>query len=150
MAGHTRLKAAKKLGLKTVPCVIADDLTEEQIRAYRLADNKTSEFATWDLPGLKLELKEIKLDMPKFGFDLSFPGYPASSREDLTPYRPEPEPEPDRNEPPVIVEDDYEQEPPKQPKAKRGDMYQLGRHRLMCGDATNEQNIIALMGGASC
>lgn len=93
MAGHTRLKAAKKLGLKTVPCVIADDLTEEQIRAYRLADNKTSELATWDLPGLKLELKEIKLDMPKFGFDLSFPGYPASSREDLTPYHPGPEPE---------------------------------------------------------
>ena len=49
VAGHTRLKAAKKLGMETVPCIIADDLTEEQINAFRLADNKVSEFSSWDL-----------------------------------------------------------------------------------------------------
>jgi len=108
VAGHTRLKAAKKLKMKTVPCVIADDLTEEQIKAYRLADNKTGELATWDFPALKLELAEIKLDMPKFGFDFSLPGYPASRPEDLEPYRPEPEPDNQQNAPPVTVsEDDF-------------------------------------------
>ena len=108
MAGHTRLKAAKKLKMKTVPCVIADDLTEEQIKAYRLADNKTGELATWDFSALKLELAEIKLDMPKFGFDFSLSGYPESPPEDLEPYRPEPEPEPDRNEPPTDWFSDHE------------------------------------------
>ena len=70
VAGHTRLKAAKKLKLKTVPCVIADDLTEEQIKAYRLADNKVSEAAIWDDDLLKIELDDIaEIDMSDFGFD---------------------------------------------------------------------------------
>lgn len=68
VAGHTRLKAAKKLGLETVPCVIADDLNEDQIKAFRLADNKVSEFAEWDLDLLDLELADIDLDMEVFGF----------------------------------------------------------------------------------
>lgn len=69
VAGHTRLKAAEKLGLDTVPVIMADDLTEEQVAAFRLADNKTGELAEWDFDRLKEELKEIKgIDMSEFGF----------------------------------------------------------------------------------
>lgn len=72
VCGHTRYKAAKKLGLEKVPCVIADDLTEEQIKAYRLADNKVSELAEWDIDLLGEELDGIfDIDMSDFGFDLS-------------------------------------------------------------------------------
>lgn len=69
VAGHTRYKAAKKLKLDTVPCIRADDLTEEQIRAFRLADNKVSEFAKWDNQLLNIELDEIDLNMSLFGFE---------------------------------------------------------------------------------
>ncbi len=72
IAGHTRLKAAKKLKLKTVPCIIADDLNEEQIRAFRLVDNKVGEIATWDYNALNFELENIlELDMEVFDFDMS-------------------------------------------------------------------------------
>jgi hypothetical protein len=71
VAGHTRYKAAKKLGLQTVPCLVADDLNEEQINAFRLADNKVGELATWDLDTLKVELDNIgEIDMSEFGFSL--------------------------------------------------------------------------------
>ena len=70
VAGHTRLKAAQRLGLKTAPCVVADDLTDEQVRAYRLADNKVAEMATWDFEALELELDGINLDMSAFGFEI--------------------------------------------------------------------------------
>lgn len=71
VCGHTRLKAAQKLKLETVPCVIADDLTDEQIQAFRLADNKTAELAEWDVARLALELDDLSaFDMSKFGFDL--------------------------------------------------------------------------------
>ena len=70
VAGHTRYKASKKLGLKNIPCIIADDLTDEQIKAFRLADNKTNEKASWDLDLLGEELKGIiDLDMTDFGFN---------------------------------------------------------------------------------
>ena len=70
VAGHTRLKAAKQLGLEEVPCIVADDLTDEQIKAFRLADNKVSEKAEWDLGLLDDELKDIlDIDMEKFGFE---------------------------------------------------------------------------------
>ena len=69
VAGHTRLLAAKQLGLKEVPCIIADDLSEEQVKAFRLADNKTAEMSMWDDGLLKLELDEIiDIDMSEFGF----------------------------------------------------------------------------------
>lgn len=71
VTGHTRLKAAKQLGLATVPCIIADDLTEEQIRAFRLADNKTGELAGWDFEKLENELAELGMDMSAFGFVMS-------------------------------------------------------------------------------
>lgn len=69
IAGHTRLKAAKSIGLETVPCIRADDLTEDQIKAFRIADNKVAEFATWDIERLNIELEEIQIDMAEFGID---------------------------------------------------------------------------------
>lgn len=129
VCGNTRYKAAKKLKLKTVPCIMADDLTEEQIKAYRLADNKVSEKAEWDLDLLNLELDELSftdIDMSDFGFDL-----------DLE----------DEEEPKEVVEDDFEEELPEEPKAKLGDIYQLGNHRLMCGDSTNKDDVDKLMNG---
>lgn len=73
IAGHTRLKAAKQLGLVEVPVIVADDLSEEQVKAYRLADNKTGELAEWDMDLLMVELDDIDIDMKEFGFeDLGF------------------------------------------------------------------------------
>ena len=74
VAGHTRLKAAKELELEEVPCIIADDLTPEQIKAFRLADNKVSELADWDFELLEselemLEISELDFDMSEFGFE---------------------------------------------------------------------------------
>ena len=85
VCGHTRYKAAKKLGLDKVPCVVADDLTEEQIKAYRLADNKVSELAEWDIDLLGEELGEIfDIDMSEFGFDLTEEDDTPPEREDLS------------------------------------------------------------------
>lgn len=70
VAGHTRYKAAQRLGLETVPCVVADDLTDEQVKAFRIADNKVAEVATWDEEALSVELSEIEIadiDMGDFG-----------------------------------------------------------------------------------
>ena len=69
IAGHTRLEAAKSLGMDSVPCVVASDLTPDQVRAYRLADNKTAEFSKWNIDALLEESKETKLDLSRFGFD---------------------------------------------------------------------------------
>ena len=75
VCGHTRLKAAKKLGLTEVPCVIADDLTPEQVKAFRLVDNKVGELAQWDIASLAVELEELATagvdDLADFGFDTS-------------------------------------------------------------------------------
>ena len=124
VCGHTRYKAAKKLGLSVVPCVVADDLTEEQIKAYRLADNKVGEDSLWDMDLLGSELEDIlNIDMEDFGFSL-----------------PEAETE--------VVEDDYDKPAPEEPKSKLGDIYQLGRHCLMCGDSTNIDYVKKLVGDA--
>lgn len=69
ITGHTRYKAAGRLGMKTVPCVIADELTEEQIKAFRLVDNKVGELAEWDVDLLPLELADIAQDLSAFGFE---------------------------------------------------------------------------------
>jgi len=79
VCGHTRLKAAKKLKLQSVPCIRADDLTEEQIRAFRLADNKTGEAAEWDAELLNTELFELDFDMAQFGFEEHSPDDYADS-----------------------------------------------------------------------
>lgn len=126
VAGHTRYKAAKKLGCKTVPCVMADDLTAEQIKAYRLADNKTAELAEWDFDLLGDELGDIEdIDMAEFGFDLSAISDDDEVTEDQVPELDE------ENE--TIV--------------KPGDIWQLGEHRLMCGDSTDKATIERLMDG---
>ena len=127
ITGHTRLKAAKKLGLETVPVVIADDLTEAQIKAFRLADNKVAEIAEWDEDLLKIELEELAdldFDMGDFGFD----------------------PFDDETEQADIIEDEPP-EPPIEPQSKLGDIYQLGNHRVMCGDSTNAEMVAELMDG---
>lgn len=127
--GHGRLQAAKKLGMKEVPVIHLDDLTDEQRRAYTLAHNKTAELSMWDFEKLDEELSNIlDIDMSDFGFDLS------SVIDEI----PEEEKE--------VIEDDYNVNPSKQPKSKLGNIYQLGRHRLMCGDSTNFDNVSALMG----
>ena len=126
VAGHTRYKAAKKLGLKTVPCIKADDLTDEQVKAFRLADNKVAEQAEWDFDLLNEELETITMDMEQFGFDL---------------------PEDDEEETPTdIIEDDVP-DVPEEPKSKYGQVYQLGNHRLMCGDSTKKEDVDKLLNG---
>lgn len=125
VAGHTRYKAAKRLKMTTIPCIIADDLSPEQIKAFRLADNKTGELAEWDFGMLGEELEGITdIDMNDFGFDMS-----ALEGE------------------PEAEEDEFSQEPPKEPKSKRGNLYKLGRHRLMCGDSTKRECVLKLVGG---
>lgn len=126
VCGHTRYKAAQKLGLKTIPCIIADDLTPDQINAFRLADNKTAELADWDMSKLEEELEGLAndFDMEDFGF------------KDLETL----------DEPSEITDDDFDDAPPEDPKAKRGDLYQLGEHRLLCGDATDQNNVERLLG----
>ena len=77
VCGHTRWKAAHRLGIKRVPCVVADDLTDEQIKGFRLADNKTAELSEWDFGRLEEEFKGISMDMSQFGFDVDFGEEPS-------------------------------------------------------------------------
>lgn len=122
--GHTRLKAAQKLGLETVPVIVADDLTPEQVKAFRLADNKVGEIATWNDEMLAIELgelAEIDFDMTEFGFEIE-------------------------EEKEVIEDEAFDTTPPEEPTSKLGDIYQLGRHRLMVGDSTDCEQVKALMG----
>ena len=91
VAGHTRFKAAKQLGMTEVPCVVADDLTPEQIKAFRLADNKVGEIATWDFELLHLELDDLEdfeIDMSDFGF---YNDFDEDQFDDLFERKPEPE-----------------------------------------------------------
>ena len=126
IAGHTRWKASKKLGLAKVPVIVAENLTEEQAKAYRLADNKTGELAQWDYEALTAELGQINdIDMSAFGFE--------EMENALTEYNAE--------------EDDFDPEQPVEAKTKLGDIYELGDHRLMCGDSTSESDLSKLMGG---
>ena len=119
--GHGRLLAAKKLNMDSVPCVRADDLTDEQIKALRLADNKTNE-SEWDFDLLDMELSDIEIDMEQFGFDLDID-----------------------DEPQEVVEDKVPEEV--ETRCKLGDLWQLGDHRLICGDSTDVNVIDRLMDG---
>ncbi len=124
IAGHTRLKASLKLGLATVPCIVADDLTEGQIKAFRLADNKTAELASWDFTKLESELESIEMDMSVFGF------------EDL-----------ESKVPDNATDDDFDpsEELTETPYTKKDDIYLLGNHRVMCGDATIKESVDKLI-----
>lgn len=87
VAGHTRLKAAEKLGIDEVPCLVADDLTEDQIKAFRIADNKVSEYSTWDNEKLNEELEGIIMDMGEFGIEtLDDKDFDIDLGEDENPY----------------------------------------------------------------
>lgn len=124
--GHGRLLAAKKLGMKEVPCIRLDHLSDEQRRAYALAHNRTAELSVWNDELLHLELDDITdIDMEELGFNLEDPLAEAEA-----------------------VDDDYDIELPEEPKAKRGDIWQLGRHRLMCGDSTMLDEVQMLTDGA--
>lgn len=127
VAGHTRLKAAKELKLEEVPCIIADDLTPEQVKAFRLADNKVGELAEWDFDLLDLELEELEnvnFDMEGFGFEFNLQKEEAG-----------------------VIEDDFDCELEEETNIKQGDIFQLGRHRLMCGDSTSLEDVQKLAGG---
>lgn len=124
--GHGRYKACKELGISELPIIRLDDLSDEQRKAYCLAHNKLTMNSDFDLDVLSAELDSIlDIDMSDFGFDLDLPDF---------------------DEPAEVVEDDYNEEPPTEPKSKLGDIYQLGRHRLMCGDSTKAEDMSALMG----
>lgn len=123
IAGHTRYKAAISLGLEEVPCIVASDLTPEQVKAFRLADNKVGELATWDLEKLRLELENIEgLDMSLFGFEIE-------------------------DEPEELFEDDFDpnEHITEIPFSEYGDLYILGNHRLLCGDSTKKEDIEKLV-----
>jgi len=128
--GHLRLKAARKLGLEKVPVVIADDLSEAQIKAFRLVANQSANWAEWDEELLKLELEELK----EMNFDLGLTGF-------------------DLDEISEILKTDEstseldEEEPQKEIKivSKLGDLWILGNHRLLCGNSTSESDVRKLM-----
>lgn len=126
ITGHTRLEAAKKLGLEKVPAIRAADLTEAQVKAFRLADNKVGEIATWDDSALAAELQaldDLDFDMSDFGF----------SEDDLG----------DNTD--DIADPEVPEDP--DPITQPGDLFQLGDHRLLCGDSTNSEDIARLTGG---
>ena len=122
--GHCRALAAKKLGMEEVPCVCVDDLTPEQVNALRLVDNKSNE-SDWDFDLLSVELPG--LDLSAFDFDWGL-------RDELND---------------SVVEDDYDPVLPAEPKSRLGDVYQLGDHRLMCGDSTSLEDVQKLVGGGT-
>lgn len=139
VAGHTRFKAAQRLKLETVPCIVADDLTEEQIKAFRLADNKTAELAEWDIKLLFPEIEQLRAadyDIEKLGFGEKELKDIADEYAQLLDAETEAE------------EDAYNLELPEEPKTKPGDLYILGGHRLLCGDATKAECYTRLMDGA--
>lgn len=136
IAGHTRLKAAKKLGMDEVPCIVADDLNDGQIKAFRLADNRVAEFAEWDMELLESELAE--LEDYDLGFEFDDMGMDFSDLEGIE----------TAVETVEAEEDDFDEESVKDDGGiVRGDIFQLGNHRLMCGDSTDLQSVKNLSGG---
>ena len=133
IAGHTRFEAAKRLGLDLVPVHVADGLTEQQVKAYRIADNRVGQEAEWDYDLLKLEMEE--LDNPELtGFDEDeLNGILAEVGEGMTGEG--------------LTDPDYVPEVPDEPVTVSGDLWELGEHRLLCGDATKAENVDRLMDG---
>jgi DNA modification methylase len=132
IAGHTRLLAAKRLGLTKVPVHVARDLTPQQVKAYRLADNRTAQETSWDLELLPLEIAELA----DLGYDLGVLGFDAEELTGLL-------------VPPTegLSDPDEVPEPPASPITKPGDLWILGSHRLLCGDATEARDVARLMDG---
>ncbi len=134
ICGHTRYKAAQKLGLEKVPVHVAKDLSPEQIRAYRIADNKTAELATWDYELLPIELSALQ----GMDFDLGLLGF---SQDDLAKLL-----DPGVQE--GLTDPDDIPEPPDEAITKLGDLWVLGDHRLLCGDSSKAEDVDRLLGGA--
>lgn len=133
VCGHTRYKAAQKLGLTKVPVHVAKDLSSEQIRAYRIADNKTSDLSDWDYDILPIELSELQ----DAGFDLGSIGFDETELAKLL------NTEPTQG----LTDDDAVPDPPAEPITQPGDLWLLGDHRLLCGDSTNPEDVARLMHG---
>ena len=137
IVGHTRLEAAKELGFEQVPCLIADNLSDEKIKAYRIMDNKSAEYASWNYG---LLTKEIT-DLLEQDYDLEFTGFTDAELEDLGF---------DLNlesfvETPVTAEDEIPEISEDDPISKMGDIWILGNHRLCCGDSTSIDDVEKLM-----
>ena len=126
IAGHGRVMAAKELGIPSVPCVFIEGLTEEQRRAYILADNRLGELGEWDMDLVLDELTELD----NLGFDIELTGFDLNLDDDID-----------------VIDEDIP-DVPVEPRSKIGDLYQLGKHRLMCGDSTDTNVIETLMGGS--
>ena len=131
--GHLRLKAAKKLGLEKVPVLLCDDMTDVQVRAFRLSVNKVSEFADWDSEMLRVELDELGKD----GFDLELTGFSLDEIADLQ----------IEEVPEGLTDEDAVPEAPEDPVTVEGDVWVLGNHRLHCGDGTSIDAVEKLMDG---
>ncbi|MBM3983832.1 MAG: chromosome partitioning protein ParB [Planctomycetes bacterium] len=134
IAGHTRYKAARKLGLEKVPVHVAKDLTPEQIRAYRIADNQTASLATWDYDLLPIELAGLK----EANYDLGLLGFDADELAKLL----------DPTLKDGLTDPDEVPEPPDAATTQPGDLWVLGDHRLLCGDSSKPADVDRLLGGA--
>ncbi len=134
VCGHTRRKAARKLGLKTVTIHVAKDLTKEQIRAYRIADNKSAELAEWDMDLLPFELAELK----DLGFDWSSLGFSADELATMF----------DQGVSSGLIDPDDVPEPPVEAITQLGDLWVMGEHRLLCGDSSSPKDVDRLLDGA--
>ena len=135
--GHGRLMAARSLGMTEVPCIRLDHLTDEQRREYGIMHNKTAELSDWDWEQLEHELAD--LDLSEFGLSFDSEEVEDLEEELLEAVEEDQAPEPPNNDP--------EKGPVKQPKSKQGQIWQLGDHRLMCGDSTEPADVAALMDG---
>jgi len=133
IAGHGRLMAARKLGMAEVPVIVAAGWTDAQKRAYVIADNKLALNAGWDESLLALEFGELE----GLGFDLELTGFSAEEIAALTP----------EDVPAALTDEDEVPEPPEEPVTRLGDVWLLGRHRLMCGDSTSVDAVEKLMDG---
>lgn len=138
LAGHGRVEAAKLLGMDMIPCVRLENMTEAQKRAYVLADNKLALNAGWDMEILAEELKELSL--PEFDIDIGLTGFSIAEVDSiLADANPEEPGNPDDDIPPVVDTETI--------RCKRGEVWQIGPHRIMCGDARNRDDIATLMDG---
>ncbi|MCI7527189.1 MAG: site-specific DNA-methyltransferase [Mollicutes bacterium] len=136
IAGHGRLLASKKLKMEEVPCIVLSGLTEAQKKAYIIADNKMALNAGWDDELLKIELENLK----ELDFDLELTGFDVDELDDIL----------GKNEEETEIVEDEVPEVPEEPKAKLGDIYQLGNHRLMCGSALVEEDVEKLLDNNKC
>jgi len=135
ICGHTRYKAAQKLGLETVPVHVAKDLSPAQIKAYRIADNKTSDLATWDFELLPIELTALQ----GMDFDIGLLGFSQDEMAKIF--------DPGVQE--GLTDPDEVPEPPDEAITKPGDLWILGDHRLLCGDSSKPEDVDRLLDGAS-